>query len=85
MPDKLLFLDWCQKLQLSEQVRNLIEQIRSSDPARPCWNSSIGTNTLPRAIGTNKLPLIEVIICRQFSKNPVNEQSPSQEKIGFGS
>ncbi|MBC8029209.1 MAG: DDE-type integrase/transposase/recombinase [Pyrinomonadaceae bacterium] len=28
------FLHWCQKLNLSEEARNVIEQIRSSDPAR---------------------------------------------------
>lgn len=41
MLEKHTFLDWCQTLQLSEQARNLISQIGSSDPAhrkRACRN-----------------------------------------------
>ena len=34
MLDKDMFLHWCQKVKLSEQARNLIDHIRSSDPAR---------------------------------------------------
>lgn len=34
MLDKDQFLQWCQRLRLSERVRNLIEHIRSSEPAR---------------------------------------------------
>jgi putative transposase len=34
MLEKHEFLHWCQKLDLSEEARNTIEQVRSSDPAR---------------------------------------------------
>ncbi len=34
MLDKDEFLHWCRKLNLSEEGRNTIEQVRSSDPAR---------------------------------------------------
>ncbi len=34
MLDKDEFLHWCQKLNLSEETRKVIEQVRSSDPAR---------------------------------------------------
>jgi putative transposase len=34
MLDRNEFLHWCERLDLSESARNVIEQVRSSDPAR---------------------------------------------------
>ena len=34
MLDKDELLHWCQRLNLSQEARNVIEQVRSSDPAR---------------------------------------------------
>lgn len=34
MLDKAELLDWCQRLDLSQEARNVVEQVRSSDPAR---------------------------------------------------
>ena len=40
MLDKDEFLHWCQKLNLSEEGRIVIEQVRTSDPARRVQSGS---------------------------------------------